>query len=102
MRGARSPPTSHHSSYIMEQIIRATLRDADALRVRCKQRNNLSDDHLDASIVCELRANHAIEHSNPRHTRTLLAVLSNGTHWCAMFHLQKKENSRQMAFVKTC
>lgn len=51
------------SSYIMEQIIRATLRDA--LRVRCEQRNNLADDGspMGMSIVCELPANSgAIEH----------------------------------------
>lgn len=64
--GARSSPTfPHRSSYIMEQIIRATLRDVDALHVRCEQRNNLADDEfpMGASIVCELSANFgAIEH----------------------------------------
>jgi len=80
MRSASSPPISHHSSYIMEQIIRATLRDADALRVRCKQRNNLSDDGSPGRVdrlrtPCEPR-----DRTLPRHTRTILAVLSNGIH----------------------
>lgn len=58
----------------MEQIIRATLRDA--LRARCKQRNNLADDGspMGASIDWELPENSAaIEH--PRDTAA--AVLSN-------------------------
>lgn len=64
---APAPPLLllRRSSYIMEQIIRGTLRDADAFRVRCEQRNNLADDgsSMGASIVCELPASSgAIEH----------------------------------------